>query len=342
MSQPKPLHNRILVMRFSAMGDVAMTVPVVKSFLASHPDKEVLMVSQQSFSALFQGIERLVFIGVDLSGKHKGILGIFRIWQALRKGQAFDAVADLHGVLRSHILRLLFRLGGQQTARIDKGRKEKKELTRKKDKVFRPLMHSTERYAEVFKRLGLPISQGLVPAFSSSTSGHHTDHKIHLGFAPFAKHPMKMYDLDRFKEIVRYFDREPFRLHLFGGSQPERLILREWELEFRMAIPQDPAGNLATEIELIGRLDLMVSMDSANMHLASIKGIPVISIWGPTHPHAGFMGIGQSPLNAIQANMECRPCSVFGNKPCWKGDHACMAIISPGNVIERVLELVGE
>lgn len=341
MNKAKPIHNRILVMRFSAMGDVAMTVPVVKAFLASHPEKEILMVSQQSFSAMFLGIDRLEFFGVNLKGKHKGLLGIFRLWFQIRKEKKFDAIADLHGVLRSHILHFLFRLDGKKTSVIDKGRKAKKELTRKKDKVFTPLQHSTERYADVFKGLGMPISQGFI-SNAVKPAEVLEDRKIHLGFAPFAKHLMKMYDLDRFKEIIRFFDKEPFRLHLFGGSVPEKLIIREWEQEFKMAIPQDPSNTLASEIELMGRLDLMVSMDSANMHLASLKGTPVISIWGPTHPYAGFMGVGQSPLNAIQANMDCRPCSVFGNKNCWKGDHACMAIISPANVIERVLELVGE
>jgi len=83
----------------------------------------------------------------------------------------------------------------------------------------------------------------------------------------------------------------------------------------------------------------MISMDSANMHLASLFGVPVVSVWGATHPFAGFMGFGQSPDRAVQIDdLECRPCSVFGNKPCFRGDHACMEWITP----ERVLEKVGQ
>jgi len=83
----------------------------------------------------------------------------------------------------------------------------------------------------------------------------------------------------------------------------------------------------------------MLSMDSANMHLASFVGVPVISIWGATHPYAGFYGWNQSPDNAVQIEMECRPCSVFGNKKCFRGDYACLLNIKPQLVLNKIEEL---
>ena len=81
-------------------------------------------------------------------------------------------------------------------------------------------------------------------------------------------------------------------------------------------------------------------MDSANMHLASLTGIPVVSIWGATHPYAGFMGWGQSLDNAIQLDMDCRPCSIFGQKPCRLGDYPCLNNIKPETVVEKINTLL--
>lgn len=78
---------------------------------------------------------------------------------------------------------------------------------------------------------------------------------------------------------------------------------------------------LREELILMSNLDVMVSMDSANMHLASLTGTPVVSVWGATHPYAGFLGCNQKEENAVQVSMPCRPCSIFGNKPCQRGDY---------------------
>ena len=83
-------------------------------------------------------------------------------------------------------------------------------------------------------------------------------------------------------------------------------------------------------------MELVVSMDSANMHLASLFGVSVVSIWGATHPYAGFYGWNQSMENAVQIDLYCRPCSVFGNKPCYRGDHACMKHLAEEKILEKI------
>ena len=93
---------------------------------------------------------------------------------------------------------------------------------------------------------------------------------------------------------------------------------------------------------LMSHLDVMISMDSANMHFASLVNTPVVSIWGATHPYAGFMGWGQKPHNAVQIDLACRPCSIFGNKPCLRGDLACLRTISPEMVYERVKRVLSK
>ena len=90
----------------------------------------------------------------------------------------------------------------------------------------------------------------------------------------------------------------------------------------------------------MSHLDVMISMDSSNMHLASLTDTPVVSIWGATHPFAGFLGWRQTTDNAIQISLDCRPCSIFGNKPCLRGDYACMQNIAPETIVEKVKSII--
>ena len=94
--------------------------------------------------------------------------------------------------------------------------------------------------------------------------------------------------------------------------------------------------------DLIANLDCVVSMDSLVMHLASLVATPVVSVWGATHPGLGFFGYGCDPRGIVQADMECRPCSVFGNKPCRYGDYRCLHAVTPAMIVERVEEIVGK
>lgn len=325
-------------MRFSALGDVALTIPVLKAFLATNKDVSVVMASEQQLAGLFSGIERLEFEGFDLKGEYKGFTGIFKIFNTLKKKHDFSLVADLHGVIRTHVLRVLFEASRRKTEVINKGRIEKYALVRKENKIFRPLPHATERYADVFRRLGFKIN--LPPVDNTLNKLDPKEVVVKIGFAPFAKHAAKMYSLDKFKEIVQYFDRAPYELYFFGGKGAERLLLADWEHIFSRAVPMSATSSIAEELGIMGEMRAMVTMDSANMHLASLVNVPVISLWGPTHPYAGFYGFQQDPLNAVQVSLSCRPCSVFGNTNCWRGDYACMEQITPEMVEEKLLKLL--
>ena len=100
--------------------------------------------------------------------------------------------------------------------------------------------------------------------------------------------------------------------------------------------------SLDQELALNSRLDLLICMDSANMHFASLVGTRVLSVWGATHPYAGFYGYHQDPEDCIQLDLPCRPCSVFGQKPCLRKDWACMKQLNPDLIINKVLTSLNE
>ena len=112
--------------------------------------------------------------------------------------------------------------------------------------------------------------------------------------------------------------------------------MEQWAFQYPRVKSVVGRYSLDNELALISRLDVLLCMDSANMHFASLVDTKVISVWGATHPYAGFYGYHQDPKNAVQLDLPCRPCSVFGQKPCFRGDWACMTQITPEMVVKKV------
>ncbi|MDO4762942.1 MAG: glycosyltransferase family 9 protein [Flavobacteriaceae bacterium] len=319
---------RILAYRFSAFGDVAMLVPVFREFLKQHPNVEILMLSRAGFKDLFHGIPRLYFKGVDLK-KYSGVFGLKRLSDEVYQEFKPQIVGDFHSVLRSQILNFFFRLKGLPIHRLDKGRKEKKQLIRIDNLHKIPLKKNTERYADVLRKMGFhfELSHQLKPI---------SENKEGIGFAPFAQHFGKMLPLEKSYELAQKLA-ENHKVYFFGGGKKENEILSKWEKEIPNAESLAGKLSLRQELEKIANLKVMVSMDSANMHLASLVGTRCVSVWGATHPFAGFLGYGQSEEDVVQIkDLTCRPCSIFGNKKCYRGDWACLNEIDIKKILLRI------
>ena len=225
---------------------------------------------------------------------------------------------------------------GYKLATIDKGRSEKKKLLLHQTKELKPLKSTFHRYASVFSALGLQIELQEPTYVSKKGNGTRK-----IGIAPFAQYAEKMYPLSQMEKLIELLSRQQgIEVLLFGGRGEEASQLEAIAGKYARVTNMAGRFSLAEELGEIARLDLMISMDSANMHLASNKEIPVISIWGATHPFAGFKGWGQPLSNSVQANLDCRPCSVFGNKKCHRGDLACMNLISPQEIINKVNQVL--
>jgi ADP-heptose:LPS heptosyltransferase len=332
-----------LVLRLSSLGDVAILIPTLYSVALKNPDDKFLLMTKKPLLQLFVNKpDNLEIFPVHTKDIHKGSWGLVRfIWDIhseIRRIKREDAVrrkvqvVDLHNVLRSAIVRISFWLKGAKIAVIDKGKKDKKALVRRKDKQFIPLKTSFERYRETFEDMGYDTSL----VFSGFFPKERKKYKTWIGIAPFAKHTGKIYPPEKMETVIYELNKRPnTKIFLFGGKE-ESALLNTWTQKYRQV--ESIAGLLpfSEEFKLMNQLDLMVCMDSANMHLASLVNTPVVSIWGATHPYAGFYGYNQNPENAVQVDLDCRPCSVFGNRACRYGNYACLTLIRPETVLERI------
>ncbi|WP_281799846.1 glycosyltransferase family 9 protein [Segatella maculosa] len=339
--------KHLLIIRFSAMGDVAMMLPVVASLARQYPDLRVTVLSKPFARPFFEGLDNVRFMAADIKNEYQGFNGLNALYRRLL-AKNFTDVADFHDVLRTKYLRLRFFLGGFRVAHIDKHRKGKRLLCRKKDKVKVQQPTSFENYAAVLARLGYPVKldfQSVFPAERGNLRrlpaviGEKKEFQRWIGIAPFAAHKGKIYPLEKMEKVVEKLIQlyPSCRIFLFGGGEKEREVLDVWAKNYVNCMNASALLNgIGDELILMSHLDVMLSMDSGNMHLASLVGTRVVSVWGATHPFAGFMGWNQRKTDAVQLDMPCRPCSVYGNKPCFRGDYACMNGIDYEQIVAHV------
>lgn len=348
-NNPRGLKS-VLVARFSALGDVAMSVPVVYSACRCYPDVKFTFMTRKSMTSIFiNPPSNLEVVGLDLDKEYRGIAGLHKLYKRLRADYAFDAVIDLHDVLRTKVFRTFCRMASVPVSVINKGRKGKRALTRRYNKVLLPLISTRARYRQAFHRIGLPVESCFSGLFGTGRGDEKAFAVISppkaageswIGIAPFAKHSGKIYPPAMMEQVIAKLSRlEGVKIFLFGGGADETPVLESWAERFPNTVSL--AGKrygFPVELSLVSWLDVMVSMDSANMHLASLVGTPVVSVWGATHPYCGFKGWRQREEDTVQLPMTCRPCSVFGNKPCFRGDYHCLRGIAPTVIIDRVMK----
>lgn len=351
MSHPK----HILVIRLSAMGDVAMCVSVLRAFVAQNPKVKITFLSRSFLKPLFANIPNVIFYAVDVNNKHKGIIGLYKLYKEI-KNLNFDAVADFHNVLRSKVLRFFFSLyfltdrkTWNQIEVIDKGRAEKKALTRTTNKIFKQLKSTHERYADVLRKFGFQIDlknpqfpkKENIPENIKEIIGN--GYKKIIGIAPFAQYETKMYPLDLIEKVIsKLSENNNYKILLFGGGEKEKEILQSFENKFKNTISLVGKVKLKDELIVISHLNCMVSMDSANSHLAAMQNVKTISIWGITHPFTGFYPFNQPLEYALIPNLQKFPnipCSIYGNKTC-DGYEEAMRSISPNQVIDKINNII--
>ena len=382
------INGKTLILRFSSMGDVVMTIPIIRCLEKKYPKNKFIFVTHPKFKSFFHEFKNVEIFELDLINRHKGIFGLFRLFSDLKKLNP-RRIADLHSVLRTNILSFLFKIFLKKVSVIDKKRKERKALVRKENKIFKPLTPVHFLYQEVFNKLGFSIDltkdhifpaaktidlivspEALIPTpeqlkvRQDEINDLSSKNKKKIGVAPFAKHEAKMYPLDLTQKIVSYIQ-DNHTVFLFGFGKLEMETIHRWSnvfpnvyaskyyhdyanhyseilLEPRGFFNKDDFQDFRYEIAQISNLDLMISMDSANGHIAANYNVPVITLWGLTHPYTGFSTFNSDPKNQFCVDREKFPLvpnSIYGNKMI-EGYENAMRTISIEEVLGRVNEIL--
>ena len=337
---------RILVLCFSALEDIAMTVPVFRALFEAHPELQVSLVTSTKAQPMFKEFKRLQVVPIVFNAKHWEWKALFQLFRELKAQNKYTAVADLQRGLSSFALGGFFQLSGYRVVRVNNGRKEQKALTRSQKKIFKPLTHAVFRYATVFQKLGfeVPVADTFFaskPQFHPKFTTWENPQQKWIGMAPFAVELGKRYPLDQMQKVIAYLQQK-HRIFLFGGETEEKKQGIVWAKAFPNVVVVEEELNFEESLDLIPYLDLMISLDSAYGHMGANAQVPVVSIWGQTHPYGGSAPFGQSDKNALipdRKQFPELPVSVDGNK---KGIDmgAIFKTIPPKKILEKILEVL--
>ena len=321
----------LLLIRFSALGDILMTVPVIDALARRYPHVRITVVSRPFVGSIMELLPANVsFHGVNPHGR--GLGDLYRELRALQPTH----VCDLHDVLRTKVLRLRFMLSGLPVSHIDKGRRARKAFVKAKVKTRQKT--SFQKYADALAHLGFPVDIEPSQPFSLVEAVRREGGVRRIGVAPFAAHKGKVYPLGMMERLVGDLALRGVEVYLFGAGEEERKLMEQWAQRHQGVVSMvGRLENMAAELHFMAGLDAMLTMDSGNMHLASLAGVRVVSVWGATHPLGGFLGWGQSMADVVQLDLPCRPCSTYGKRPCRFGDWRCLTGIKKEAIVERLL-----
>ncbi|WKK65831.1 glycosyltransferase family 9 protein [Lutimonas zeaxanthinifaciens] len=341
--------KHILIFRLSALGDVAMTVPIVLALRQQYPDLKISILSRAFFKPFFDEIPEIKFYAIDPEYLNSGIPGLYKLFKKLSKYD-IDAVADLHDVLRTKVLTNLFKARGVHAVSMDKGRADRKKLVAIGEKKIKPIKSIFDRHADVCNSLGLPIDLSKVKLLEQKSMSPEvaiiTGEKKNkwIGIAPFATYQTKVYPMEKMEQVILGLQKNGYQIFLFGGGKNEIEPLEKIASSSKNCINMAGKLSFRRELELISNLDLMLSMDSGNGHMAAMYEIPVITLWGNTHPYAGFVPFRQPLENSLTSDLSeypFIPTSIYGDK-IIPGYEDCMKSIDTTTVVEKINNILKE
>ena len=327
--------------------------PLVHDYATNNPGIRFTVAGPPLLAPLFVGMENVEYLGLK---KKQSFIKIYKALLAV----GADTVVDLHRVNRVGYALTLLQLRQLFNPHFRLRALRKGKFTRwlyLHHLYHHPRKPQYQRYNEVFRRAGLSPLPILSPVSTPHSPRRGAGGEAPLiGLAPFSQHQGKIWPWENTCQLVRMLADSGHNVLLFGSK--EELPQLQTLVSNHVSSSSPKLGEVAAkrtegcvtvlagkqsfaeELEIIKNLDLMVSMDSFNMHIASVLGVPVVSIWGATHPDFGFYPQQQPRSNALCANLPCQPCSAFGQKACRYGDYRCLAAITPEMVFNKIQSIL--
>ena len=340
----KPLRN-VLVMRLSVLGNVAMTIPVLYPVCKANPDTRFIMLTKMWPATMFHDRPaNLKVVDFDVKENHSGLIGLLKLSAQLYRLYDIDAVADLHNVSGTWVIDAYMKARGARIARLDREKPKRKALVT--HKTNEPVTPIHERYRNAFKELGLEAPDNFTHLYDgrdwpvSPIVLDKKEGQRWIAISPFSSHKNKTYPIEQMEKVIAELAKhENYWIFLMGGGKSEKIALRAIARKYKNVVSMaEVKHKFIDEYALFAKCDLMLTMESANMHLASLVDLQAMTIWGPTSPACGYLGYNQIVEDDIQLDMDCRPCSINGDKKCKYGDYRCLKNISPEYIAQHVVE----
>lgn len=325
----------ILLLRFSSLGDVILTMPVALALKRRYPDARVDLGTKIDYRDLFtppSPFTKVLYL--DDAGTAPFV-------KKINEGN-YDVVADLHASLRTALIAPFLKAASRK--RYKKGALARRIFVQSGIKVA-SFPSVIERYMKTFGLEDIPGTPWFSMNREDRTTGYHilketgAGRRTIIGIAPGAKWDTKKWGIGRYRELAANLGRRSFDVvFLFGkGDEKEMKSLMEAEPDAKII---DTAHYLLREVGYaVAAMDVFVSGDSGLMHLAEAAGTPVVAMFGPTTREFGFFPKSAKSI-VLEKTLPCRPCSLHGSNVCIYSHHRCMDNISVDEVEFAVLRLL--
>jgi ADP-heptose:LPS heptosyltransferase len=347
MASKNTKFRNVLVIRLSVLGNVAMSIPVLYPVCLANPGTRFIMLTKKWPATMFHDKPaNLKVVDFDVKENHNGLIPLLKLADQLYRLYDIDAVADLHNVSGTWVIDAYMRARGARVARLDREKAKRRALVRHKSND--PVTPIHDRYRNVFRQLGLEAPDDFTHLYASkpwpvsAIVPNKEEGQRWIAISPFSSHRQKAYPLEQMEQVIAELCKhENYWIFLMGGGKAEKIALRGIARKYKNVVSMaEIKHGFTDEYALLGKCDLMLTMESANMHLASLVDLQAMTIWGPTSPACGYLGFNQCVEDDIQLDMDCRPCSITGDKPCKFGDFPCLKNIKPEFIAQHVIDAV--
>lgn len=329
---PANVSPRILAVRFSSIGDILLTTPLLRAIRRTHPSAHITVLTKRAYLPLLSHnphLDRIIGLAPGRS--------LLSLATELR-GDRYTDLLDLHDNLRSRALRLL--VPGRWRS-YPKHRIARALLVRAKRNRYRDRRPVAERYFSAARHLQVlpdgkppdffvgPEAMEEANAWLRSVGLDNTPSLVAL--APGATHATKRWPPEHWQRLIERIVQEGHRVAIVGGPD-DAALAQELARPFpgRVASAAGKFGLQGTGA-LLQRARALVSGDTGVMHMATGVGTPAVALFGPTVEAFGFFPY-TSRASVVELPLPCRPCSTQGGPRCPLGHHRCMVDMEPGSV----------
>lgn len=330
---------RIVLVRFSSMGDILLTTPLIRAIRQRHPDAWITFVTKAAFVPLLASNPRLN----EIIG-HKTTTPLRDLARRIHES-GYSHQLDLHDSLRSRALALMT---GGRWHRYPKHRFARTILIRFKRDLYRDRRHVVERYFDAARDLDVKPDDGPLEFFLHRSGLEQArrflaDQRLDpsatfVALVPGAAHATKRWPMGHWQRLAAELTAKGMQVVVVGGEAEQQacedIATAAGDLATSAAGRFDIAGSAA----LLKLARCVVAGDTGPMHLATAVGTPVVALYGPTVRAFGFFPY-HARATVLEQDIPCRPCSSMGGPRCPLGHHRCLVDISPATVLDAVRRL---
>ncbi len=340
-----PLPSKFLIIQTAFIGDVILTLPTLQALKQHFPDSEIdflAIPAAQNLLETHPALSRLLVY--DKHGADRGVAAFLRLAHTLRR-RRYDAVIAPHRSLRSALL--AWRSGSRRRIGFDRsaGRFLLSEVV-----PYPPNLHEIDRNLRLLAPLGLDPEAGRLPEIHFTREDHTAvnfwmeqqgiSRLRRICLAPGSVWATKRWLPERFAELAGRLTHEGYAVVLVGGAAYQEITRQVAKTAGAPLYNAAGRFTLRQSAALLQAADLLISNDSAPMHLAVAVKTPVLAIFGATAPALGFYPYGEHDRVIEDKQLACRPCGSHGGHKCPIGSFDCMRNISVENVFKQTLEML--